>query len=544
METDLKTTAAVGPERVVVQMRSRFNPIRGLTPDILSSQLDAFRAGYLRAFAMTAEAIEERDDIIKSVAPKRRKAVARCDWQVIAMDDSQEAKRHQKALDYFYNNLTCSNAMDLNEQGGFKLLVRQMMDAVGKKYAAHEIVWRPEPGQITAEFRFVPLWFFENTTGKLRFLESDTALTGRDLEPGGWMVTVGDGIMVSCAIAYIFKHLPLKDWLLYSERFGMPGIKGKTEAARGSEEWEQMVEAVGNFAADFACVMSSSDNIEALDLKGTGEPPYRALVERMDRAMATLWRGADLSTISKGDGNGASLQGEESSLIEQDDAEMISETLNTQVDPVVIRALYGEGVKPKAYIQLLTESAGDVSRFKREVWLGFMRDGTVADVMANLTDIKMLTKEVGLPTNEEYVEPYLPVSSEGGMVSGEVVKDSEGDIVGGDVKAAANPQATGNPQMAQMTQIGDGKTAEDGKTASANEVPVVGLAMALSEDLKPVAERLERILQIEDPEILKARLAALLAEWPQLVADINADPQIARMLESNMAAAMNRGMTK
>lgn len=530
--SDLKTTAAVGPERVAVQMRSRFNPIRGLTPDLLSSQLDAFRAGYLRAFAMTAEAIEERDDIIKSVAPKRRKAVARCDWQVIAMDDSQEAKRHQKALNYFYNNLTCSNAMDLNEQGGFKLLVRQMMDAVGKKYAAHEIVWRPEPGQITAEFRFVPLWFFENTTGKLRFLESDTALTGRDLEPGGWMVTVGDGIMVSCAIAYIFKHLPLKDWLLYSERFGMPGIKGKTEAARGSDEWNQMVEAVGNFAADFACVMSASDNIEALDLKGTGEPPYRALVERMDRAMATLWRGADLSTISKGDGNGASLQGEESSLIEQDDAEMISETLNTQVDPVVIRALYGEGVQPKAYIRLLTESAGDVSRFKREVWLGFMRDGTVSDVMANLTDIKMLTKEVGLPTNEEYIEPYLPVASEGGMVSGEVVKDSEGDIVGGSVREADHPQ------MAQMAQIGDRNT------AAANDAPVTLLVRALSEDLKPVAERLERILQIEDPEILKARLAALLSEWPQLVEDINADPEGARMLEMEMKTAMQKGATK
>lgn len=531
MNTDLKTTQAVAPERVAVMMRSRFNPIRGLTPELLSQQLDSFRAGYLRAFAMTADAIEERDDVIQSVAPKRRKAVARCDWQVIAMDDSREAKRHKEALDYFYNNVSCANAMDLNERGGFKLLVRQMMDAVGKKYAAHEIVWKPEPGRITAEFRFVPLWFFENTTGKLRFLQSDTALTGRDLEPGGWLVTVGDGIMVACSVAYIFKHLPLKDWLLYSERFGMPGIKGKTTAAPGSDEWKRMIVAVESFAADYACVMSAADDIEALDLKGSGETPYPKLVERMDRAMATLWRGADLSTISKGDGNGASLQGDESDLIEQDDAEMISETLNTQVDPQVIRALFGEGVKPLAYIRLLTETAGDIAKFKREVWLGFMRDGTVSDVMANLTDIKMLTKEVGLPTNEEYVEPYLPVVSERGAVTGDVRKDSEGDIVGGTVDAG---NGGGNGQW----------TMDNGQGGAANEAPEDPFAKAVAGDLKPVCTRLEKILQIEDPELFKAKLQAFKDELPQMLKDINADPEAARVLQVKMAEAMAAGMAQ
>ena len=589
METGLKTTMAVAPERVAIQMRSRFNPIRGLTPELLSSQLDAFRAGYLRAFAMTADAIEERDDVIQSVAPKRRKAVARCDWQVISMDDSREAKRHKEALEYFYNNLTCANAMDLNERGGFKLLVRQMMDAVGKKYAAHEIIWKPEPGRIAAEFRFVPLWFFENTTGKLRFLESDTALTGRDLEPGGWLVTVGDGIMVACSVAYIFKHLPLKDWLLYSERFGMPGIKGKTAAAPGSEEWKQMVTAVESFAADFACVMSAADDIETLDLKGTGETPYPKLVERMDRALATLWRGADLSTISKGDGNGASLQGDESDLIEQDDAEMIGETLNTQVDPQVIRALFGEGVKPLAYIKLLTETAGDIAKFKREVWLGFMRDGTVSDVMANLTDIKMLTKEVGLPTNEEYAEPYLPVVADRGLVTGETRKDSEGDIVGGTVDAA-QPQTQGAESGGQraagggngqgIMDNGQGKTAENAITAGntirgqrseargqrsrdtsgySNEFiramnedmnpvynrsfeNIADFGKAVAGDLQPVCARLESILKISDEALFREKLAAFQMELPQMLRDINADPEAARVMQVKMAAAMAAGM--
>ena len=42
-----------------------------------------------------------------------------------------------------YNHLTTTTALEENETGGLGLLIRQMMDAVGKRYAVHEIVWQP-----------------------------------------------------------------------------------------------------------------------------------------------------------------------------------------------------------------------------------------------------------------------------------------------------------------------------------------------------------------------------------------------------------------
>lgn len=73
--------------------------------------------------------------------------------------------------------------------------------------------------------------------------------------------------------------------------------------------------------------------------------------------------------------------------------------------------------------------------FKRKAWLGFQADGTVSDIAANLTDLKTLTRDVGLPVNDEYTEPYTPVIADNGQpVSGEVVRDSAGDIVGGDTE--------------------------------------------------------------------------------------------------------------
>lgn len=369
-QSALKIQPSVSPERVVVERRARFNPLRSLTPERLSRQLDAYAVGYLRDFAITAEKIEERDDVLKTVAAKRKKAVARRPWEILALNNSPQAQQHKRALEYFYSHLTCTHATDENQQGSFQLLVRQMMDAVGKGYAVHEIVWKPGSSSpsplpvpsLTAEFRFVPLWFFENTTGQLRYLRANTDLRGQALEPGGWMITTTDPLMPASAVAWMYKNLSLKDWVTYCERHGMPGIRGVTSAPRGSAEWNEMVEAVEHFACEFAAVMSDQERIEAIDLKGAGELPYPGLIERLDRALAALWRGSDLSTISRGEGLGASLQHSESILLEQDDGQLLSETFNLYVDRHVIRYLFGETTEPLAYLRILVPDPPNVDQ--------------------------------------------------------------------------------------------------------------------------------------------------------------------------------------
>jgi phage gp29-like protein len=135
--------------KIETKNRPRFSPIRNLTPERLTQMLDAFEQGYLAEAALTWDTIEKRDDTIKSVAPKRKKAIARHGWEVIVSpnlpcDKQAEALKHKEALEYFYTNRTCSHALDGNERGGFKLMVRQMMDAIGKRYAVHEILWKSE----------------------------------------------------------------------------------------------------------------------------------------------------------------------------------------------------------------------------------------------------------------------------------------------------------------------------------------------------------------------------------------------------------------
>ena len=346
-------------ERVASDRRLRFNPIRHLSPESLARALEAFHLGYLRPAALLWDAMERRDDVIQGVAAKRKKSVARLDWEILADDDSPAAQRHRAALEFFYGNLSSTHACEPHQRGGVALLIKQMLDALGKKYAVHEIVWQRCPANqassggnfprtlLTATFRFAPLWFFEARTGPLRFLPDELAYEGVDLAPGQWLVTSADGLMESCSIAYLFKHLPLRDWLVYCERNGMPGVRGVTDAAPGTPEWDAAREAVRDFGAEFQALMSRGTEITPIHLATEGELPYPKLVERMDRALAALWRGADLSTLSKGQGLGASLQAGEMALLEQDDAALVSETLNAQVDAFVVRELFGDE-RPRA----------------------------------------------------------------------------------------------------------------------------------------------------------------------------------------------------
>lgn len=496
----------VSAQRVIQAIRNRFNPIRSLTPEVLARQLDSFQAGWLRDAALSWDAIERRDPMLKNVAMKRKKSVARNGWEILTVDDSEEAKQQQAALEFFYNNLSCDSALEQNECGGLSLLLRQMMDCVGKRYAVHEIVWQPttsanaeretrsaEQGELpgldgflTAKFRFVPLWFFENRTGRLQFLEQDGAAEGVGMRDREWMVTTGDGIMESCSVAWMYKNLSLKDWIAFSEKFGMPGLLGKTDAAKDSEQWTAMVEAVQAFGQDWAAVMSRSDEITTVEIKSTGNLPYPPLVEYMDRMIASLWRGADLATIAKGEGAvGASLQEDEGDILLEDDLMLCEEALNEQASKPCILYLFGSA-RPLAYLKLCRPQKKNIDQ-----------DLKVDEFLVS-HGVKLSVKDAA----ERYERP--------------LAEDDEDTL-----------QPAGNPAAAPGQD--DTELANEDQQVNVNR-----LAAAFAEDLQPLVDRLNRILEIEDEDLMRAKLAAFLKQLPQLAKDINADPESARVLLDSM----------
>lgn len=356
----------VSATRVATSVRARFNPIKGLTPEKLGGYLDGLDRGELRNFALVADKVRRRDPQVGSVTGKRERAVSLLDFEILTTEDTPAAKAQQEALEYLYDNIRTGSAVDGNQSGGFSLLVSQMMRCVGDRYSCHELVWRPQATtpagpRLKVEAIHVPLWFFENTTGSLRFLESDYAFAGRELEEDGWLVSVGPGIMEATLVAYIFKNLSLKDWVYYSEKFGIPGIHGKTDATEGSPEWDRFVEAVKEFGNDFGVVTNMTGEIKELAFGSKGEMPFPKLIDYMDRALSILWRGGDLSTMSAGDAVGANPQDEEKDDIAEGDALLISETLNEQIDRPALRHLFGTE-EPLAYIKIKPKARPNIGQ--------------------------------------------------------------------------------------------------------------------------------------------------------------------------------------
>lgn len=458
-------------ERVRQALQGGVTTVRGLTPDRLNSALESFSMGYLRDAALLWQKIKDRDDTIKSVAEKRELQASLLNWEILTLDDSPEATRHKEALEDFYNNLTATHALDQNLRGGVSTLIRWMMHSVGHKYAVHEIVWQPGASSLTAEFRFVPLQFFENTLGRLRYMVRDHVASGEDLEEAGWMVTTGAGLMEACSIAYLFKTLPLKSALMFLDKFGMPGLHGKTSAAVGSEEWNKMRDALAAFAQDWALLTSPGAEVKPIEVNTSGAMPHLAMVDRMDRGMARLWRGADLGTMSKdGSAVGANPQESETDILEAADAIIISETLQHYVDAQVIR--YRFGTAPLAYFQLQPRVR--------------------------------INQELELKIDEALIKWGVPRSKRDLMA-----RYNRPEPEGGD-ELASSPAAPSAVALAN----------EDPSDAKFREAALEDLSPAVLEAFRPLFARLRQIAEIADQAEQRGALARFRAALPELAREI------------------------
>jgi phage gp29-like protein len=495
-----QTKTHIAPKRVEMAIRNRFNPLRNFSYEKLVRQLEAFHAGYLSDAARIWDAMERRDIYLGNVASKRKKAAARLSWEILQTEESAEADRQAEILRGFYNSIRATSVLEQNERGGLSLLVRQMMDAVGKRFAVHEIVWTLGPDGPRAEFLFCPLWWFENRTGKLRFLTHDGELEGEEMLDGEWMVTVGEGIMESCSVVKALKDLPLKDWAAFSEKFGMPGVLGKTAAAVDSKEWKAMEDAVRNYMNDWIAVCSQTDEIQLVEVKGGGSNlPFPPLVEYCDRALAARWRGADLSTISSGkqsEGSGASLQGDETDLILEDDAALVSEALNQQVDKFVLQYAFGRDVEPKAYIKIVPPNNSDTSK---QISI----------------DNFFITNGIPLAVNDIY-ERY-----------GREIPEDGDEVVGSEpVEPAANERLENS-----ALQKADRFIAKSKKT----------FAEGTRQAFKPVAVELQRIFAIQNEALQRVELRQFLLRLKgnQFSASITNEDQLNALKDAISTAFLN-----
>ena len=361
MGENITESKHIGIVRIRDEARLRYNPLKNLTPQKITSAMDAFNYGYLSEAARIYDAIRRRDAVVQACVQKRKRATSRLAWTIVEMGgDEAASKEHAAFLEDFYNNIKVTSAADANKRGSMSMLIDNILSALENKYAVSEIIWDTSRApNLSAEVRHVPLWFFENTQGYLRFKRNSTDTEGIELEPNGWMVSVSDSpLMEATAVCYIIKRFAQGDWAVCSQRFGMPMPVYNANADRGTPEFESAVESVAGIMNGYGMVCARG---EVFDLKlpnGTSEP-FKTLSEAMDRYIALIWRGSDLSTLSANNAAGASLQAEESEILEDADCALVEETLAHYLTLPALEWKFGKGVKPAAYLQLTRKNRKD-----------------------------------------------------------------------------------------------------------------------------------------------------------------------------------------
>jgi hypothetical protein len=238
----------------------------------------------------------------------------------------------------------------------------------------------------------------------------------------------------------------------------------------------------------------------------------------MDRAIAALYRGADLSTISKGEGLGASLQGEESDMLEADQCAEISEALHEQVDRLVIRYQCGDD-EPLAYIWIEPVSKPDVAS-------NTQIDDHLAKFGIRLSKRDMLQRYGRAEAADEADALEPPAQGFG---------DGQPQPFGAlpNERRVAGLLQTALPPFKTASKDSGAQRAVSG--ADAPEGVLRAFAEAVSNDAKPLAEQVQKLLELIDAgkEAEAASFAATLSA--NLASYLPEDPESATVLAEAMA---------
>ncbi|WP_028319338.1 DUF935 domain-containing protein [Desulfobulbus elongatus] len=303
----------------------------GLTPQRLAALLMAAGDGDHHAYLTLAEEMEERDLHYAAELSKRKLAVSRLPITVESATDSPRDKELADAV------------RTLVKRGGFRALLKDSLDAIGKGFSVVEIMWRTGDQWRPQLYKWRDPRFFQfdqATRSEIRLRDELDAFNGLALAPykfithihhGKSGIPIRGGIARLAAWAYLCKGYGVKDWLAFAEVFGMPLRLGKYGPSAKDDEIAILKMAVANLGTDAAAVFPESMQVELIEAgnKGGSSDFFKTLATYLDDQVSKGILGQTASSSgTPGRLGDDKLQAEVRDDIRDDDAEALEETIN------------------------------------------------------------------------------------------------------------------------------------------------------------------------------------------------------------------------
>ena len=561
--------------------RENYNPLRNLTIRRVVDLFELAQRGDTAYLQWAFRFIERRYPTLSAVISRCEAPLLNFDWEIKIKDElpdgctEDQAKAQQATLKEAYDRVD-----------NLKQAIRHLHMAEFRGYA-HLQKHRDESGEI---YHLEPLnqwcvcrdglegnWFWNPdsrpTSAPLQFLGKGFCIGGDELPLEDFIIrTVERPIDEIGIINAVRAGVCEKDWDGFIEIYGLPGgvVIMPPNVPNGKEaEYEaaaQKVSEGGSGAVPNGADYKANDGPRGVD-------PFTPRLKHLDEQVVLAGTGGKLTMLAES-GSGTLAGGAHEDTFTEiavSRAERISERFQRDFDAEVLGREH-PGQPALVYFALgkSNEDSEATVKFKREILGNLSQHEIISRVLANQTDLKETVRDTGLPVNEEYTDPYVPVvDAKGQGVSGEMVLDSEGDVIG--AKVDAPPATTPSPQPSPpgegggstpgekrnlATEPGAGLAATDGteknpiKNRAAGEPLALedsgteAYARAIAHDMQVIREECEALLKIEDDRVLAQRAVALSDKIESLKKDILQLPKSAQALAETMIAALMNGLTQ
>ncbi len=299
------------PERreiSVTSIRDRLSgyPSENLTPVRLAQIFKEADNGDVYRQMELFEEMEEKDTHLSAELLKRKNAVNALDFEIVPYEQGLKGITSRNRLK---PDKVCEFCRDvIYSIPSFEDALFDLLDSIGKGFAVSEIMWDVVSGKaIVSELKWIhqkKLIFTETMHPRLI---TDNNPTGEEIPPfkviyhrhkarSGYDTRAG--LLRVCAWMYLFKNYSIKDWVAFSEVYGMPLRLGKYDPGASKEDKEALIQAIRSLGSDAAGIISKSTEIEFVEaIRGRTEGNiFRTLSEFCNREMSKAIVGGTLTS--------------------------------------------------------------------------------------------------------------------------------------------------------------------------------------------------------------------------------------------------------
>ncbi len=529
-----------------------------LVPNKIVTMLRQAEYGDPWLYLELAERMEEKDELYQGVLHTRKMAVSQLDIDVQAAGES--AQDQDDAA--FVRDVLIDGSLDLHDT------LFDLLDALGKGFAATEIIWNTEgtnpatghPWWIPARFAWRdPRWFmFDWISGEqllVRSLSTEGPAVpmghgGQPLVNPANVRILGDpkrqeiglqpmtqplapfkfithvakakaGLPIRGGLAriavwnYFYRNYILKDWATFAEVYSQPLRLGKYGPGATENDKAALMQAVANIGTDAAAIIPDSMMIEFCEVKSPQglADVYEKISTYLDKRLTIAVLGQELTTsLPKGSGSRAAAEVHDVVRrdIATDDARRLMATLKRDL------------VKP-----LIDLNRGPRRRYPT-ITIGFAEQ----DDLVALANAAAPFIDRGLQLSEKWVrDKFGAPDPQNGETVLHPVKPTPGASAAGDGEVDRQPAAaiSDTPLMPLYTDVDGTKQRREAGAA---------LSAAASPTTRP--ERSGGKQQVESKDAIECFVHSLLEEHSQPAMAPLIEPLLARLRGAKSYAEMKR----